>query len=83
MAHAAWMDFERGHTTEEDLFRDFFKDGRPINGSGMLQAMVCLYAVLALHTCMDVIPLHCNPFIECQAASSTLQCYASRNICAC
>ncbi len=37
---AAWGKFERGETAQEDLFQDFFIDGRPIDGPAMLRSMV-------------------------------------------
>ncbi len=36
----AWMRFEKGETTQEDLFRDFFKDGRSFDHQRFLAAVV-------------------------------------------
>lgn len=36
----AWPDFEKGQISEEELYRNFFKDRREVNGSGLLHQMV-------------------------------------------
>lgn len=38
----AWPRFERGEISEEELIRDFFKDRRPVNGSGLINHMARL-----------------------------------------
>ena len=37
----AWPDFERGEISEEELYTNFFKDRRDVNGPGLLHQMVC------------------------------------------
>ena len=36
----AWVQFEKGETTQDDLFRDFFKDGRPFDHEAFLGTVV-------------------------------------------
>ncbi len=36
----SWMEFEKGQIDEGELYRRFFRDGRPIDGPGMLADMV-------------------------------------------
>ena len=36
----AWPDFERGEISEEELYQNFFKDRRPVNGPALLHQMV-------------------------------------------
>ena len=36
----AWVDFEKGHLTEDALVSSFFKDGRPFDSEGMKRMMV-------------------------------------------
>lgn len=36
----AWPDFERGEISEEELYTNFFKDRRDVNGPGLLHQMV-------------------------------------------
>lgn len=40
----AWPDFERGEITEEELYKNFFKDRREVNGPALLHQMVSLKA---------------------------------------
>ena len=37
---SAWPEFERGEIDEDELYRKFFKDGRNINGAGLMRQMV-------------------------------------------
>ena len=39
---SAWPEFERGEIDEDELYRKFFKDERPINGAGLIRQMVRL-----------------------------------------
>lgn len=36
----AWPDFEKGEIMEEELYKNFFKDRREVNGAGLLHQMV-------------------------------------------
>ena len=36
----AWLQFEKGETNQEDLFRDFFKDGRSFDHEAFLDTVV-------------------------------------------
>lgn len=36
----AWLQFEKGETSQEDLFRDFFKDGRSFDHQAFLDTVV-------------------------------------------
>lgn len=38
----AWLEFEKGETAQEDLFRDFFKDGRSFDHNAFLDTVVSL-----------------------------------------
>ena len=38
----AWLQFEKGETTQDDLFRDFFKDGRSFDHKAFLDTVVSL-----------------------------------------
>ena len=42
----AWVDFELGRIDETSLLRDFFKDGRPVDGPGLKACMQSAYAWL-------------------------------------
>lgn len=35
-----WMRFERGEISEEDMYKDFFTDGRSFDGPAMKEQMV-------------------------------------------
>lgn len=36
----AWVEFEHGEITQDELFAKFFKDGRSFDGEGLVQLMV-------------------------------------------
>ena len=36
----AWPDFEKGEISEEELYQNFFKDRREVNGPALLHQMV-------------------------------------------
>lgn len=38
----AWVEFENGSITEDELLAKFFKDGRSFDGPGLVQHMVSI-----------------------------------------
>ncbi|KAL4853086.1 Flavin mononucleotide hydrolase 1 [Chlorella vulgaris] len=42
----AWLQFERAEISEEELFRMFFADGRPVDGAALKQHMAGCYRYL-------------------------------------
>lgn len=39
----AWVEFEKGDISEEELFLKFFKDGRPFDTDGLITALIHAY----------------------------------------
>lgn len=50
---SAWPEFERGEIDEDELFRKFFKDGREIDGPGLIRQMVWLLLFTISEFVMD------------------------------
>ena len=44
----AWPDFEKGEISEQDLYKNFFRDRREVKGSGLLQQMAGFCSIFVI-----------------------------------
>ena len=75
----AWLQFEKGETNQEDLFRDFFKDGRSFDHEAFLSTVVSL---IFSHVDIHWIAHSCRCFSEdiAQMSQYSYTCLTGRQL---